>query len=120
LDVSVDMEFDNMPIKDVLSFLQERTKVPILLDPAVEAVTPALSLKLQGVKLAAALQAIEDACPPTVFVVRDYGLLATLKDTARQQGYVRVQDMLGGGAGGEAKVPPDQRAAPTPAKEPRP
>ena len=114
LDASIDMEFSDMSLKDVLAFLQERAKVPILLDPEAEAAAPSLTLKLKDVKLGSALQAIEDACQPTVFVVRDYGLLATLKDTVRQQGYVRVQDLVTGG-----KAPAGEVIAPAPAKEPR-
>jgi hypothetical protein len=88
------VDFAEVPLKDVVARLQEVAKVSITLDAASGVpVDNPVSLKLKDVTLSAALQTLEDTCLDTVFVVREYGLLATDKTKAEEQGYVRIRDL---------------------------
>ena len=110
------VDFTEVPLKDIVAYLQDVAKITITVDAAggVPLENP-LTLKLKDVKLSAALQAIEDLCLDTVFVVREYGLLATYKPKAEDQGYVRIRDLRNSDPGAETpKAGKDSRV---PAKE---
>jgi hypothetical protein len=72
-----------------------------------------VNLQLKDVKLGAALQAIEDQCSDLVFVIREYGILATRKDHAREHGFVPVVGLWKSSA--EQKAEEASKAAPPPA-----
>jgi len=113
------VDFTGVPLKDVVAYLQDVAKITITVDAAggawggVPFENP-VTLKMKDVKLSAALQALEDV-GDTVFVVREYGLLATGKSKAEEQGYVRIRDL--GKPAPDAEAPKAGKDSRTPAKE---
>jgi len=110
------VDFTEVPLKDVVAYLQDVAKITITVDAAggVPVDNP-VTLKLKDVKLSAALQALEDLGLDTVFVVREYGLLATGKSKAEEQGYVRIRDL--GKPEPGAETPKPGKDSRVPAKE---
>jgi hypothetical protein len=69
-----------------------------------------VTLSVKGVPLAAALQAIEDASPGVVFVIREYGFLATSDSSAAANESISAVELWReqtrtGSAGSEPKEP---------------
>jgi hypothetical protein len=99
---ATEMSFTDTPISDVAMYLQDVHKIEIELDKKHSGLDPntAITMNVCGIPLASALQAIEDEYPPIRFVIRDYGLLLTTRETARREGYLSAVDFarLSGGA----------------------
>ncbi len=95
LQRTISMEFTDIPVKDVAAFLTDREHVsftvqrPALTFLGFDTDFP-ISVQTKDVSLRAAIQAIEDAHPDLQFVLRDYGILITTKDYAREHGYLPV------------------------------
>lgn len=87
------LDFSDTPLKDVVKYLQEVAEVSITVDAITVPGDDCVSLRLKDVTLSAALQAIEDVGADMVFVVREYGLLATFIGKAEDEGYVRIRDL---------------------------
>ncbi len=86
----------NEPLEKTLENLAKAHKFGFYLDKRILAengIDPeaSVSLSLKGVPLIAALEAIEDQFPDLQFVLRDYGILLTLKKHATAHGYYSVQ-----------------------------
>ncbi len=88
------MEFVDTPFFDVVDYLKAYHEIEIQLDehsfPMAQKGFPRdtkMTFNLKGISLAAAIQAIEDQYPPLRFVVRDYGILITERERAREEGY---------------------------------
>jgi hypothetical protein len=85
--------FTEMPLVEVVKYLTDNTGIkfavqgPALGDAGLATDMP-ISLSIKGVPLAAALQGFEDAYPQLQFVLRDYGVLLTTKEYAREHGYM--------------------------------
>ncbi|MCX5670179.1 MAG: hypothetical protein NTU94_02510 [Planctomycetota bacterium] len=117
LDTAISgVDFTEVPLKDVVAYLQDVAKITITVDAAggVPFENP-VTLKLKDVTLSAALQALEDVGLDTVFVVREYGLLATDKTKAEEQGYVRIRDL--GKPAPDAETPKAGKDSRVPVKE---
>lgn len=110
------VDFTDVPLKDVMAFLGDAAKTTITLDAGCIPAENLMTLRLKDVKLSAAFQALEDTGLDLVFVVRDYGLLATDKTKAEEQGYVRIRDL--GRAEAGAATPKTGKDARLPAKNP--
>ncbi|MGD0900488.1 MAG: hypothetical protein ABR915_21865, partial [Thermoguttaceae bacterium] len=88
LAVTHALDFVDTPIEDVLMFLKDLTKVEMILDKGSGIKgQEAITLNLAGIPFAALLQAIEDRYPSWQFVVRDYGILLTTREKARELGF---------------------------------
>jgi hypothetical protein len=91
------LDFTETPLQDLVDYLKSVYKIEIQLDrKALEDInitgdTP-ISIKLKAPSLGAALQAFDDQFPEIRIVVRDYGLLVTSPERAREQGYFPVVD----------------------------
>jgi len=84
--------FADAPLQEVVDYLKERLKIEILVDAkalAEAGITPEkpITCDLKQPSFAAVLQAWDDVMPELKVVVRDYGLLVTTPERARQQGY---------------------------------
>ncbi len=91
LDEPTRMEFIETPLRDVVDFLKDKHQIEIVLDiGALEEVGAGpdipLTVNLTGVRLADALQFIEDRYSDIRFVVRPYGILVTSPERA-EYGY---------------------------------
>jgi hypothetical protein len=108
-------EFTETPMRDVMDYLADYYGINMQIDKNYFDKNHPVTLELKGVPLAAALQALEDENVPLKFVVRDYGLLATSRDHAQQEGYFAAVDFarLGGGT----MVVPVKPAEPVPRKK---
>jgi hypothetical protein len=84
----VDVEMADMTLPEAVKMLRESAKAPISHDAARDLNDVKVSVSLKATKLGAALQAIEDQGQDIVFVVREYGILATRKDHAKEHGFV--------------------------------
>jgi len=93
----------DMPISDVCEYMKSLHGIEIQLDTVAlgeagidtednKPTTFKLTLNITRVSLGAALQAIDDKFPKLKFVLRDYGILVTSPERARQQGYMPVVD----------------------------
>ena len=76
-----------------------------------------LTIDLKGLALADFFQSLDDREPELKFVVRNYGILVTTPERAREQGYFPVVDFARLAAGGEtqAETPRDLQPATPPA-----
>ncbi len=88
LDDQSEVDFVDIPLHDAVGYFSDLHNIQITLDDkAFKEVVgdeetskePHLTIRLAGVSLGATLQAIMDLYPQVVFVVRDYGLLVTVK-----------------------------------------
>ena len=104
LDTPVTVDFKDVPLADVLEYLQDKAGVMIRnlalrTRPGAKEDGPKITLTLhEALPLRAVLQIIEDEFSPrygVVFVVRDYGLLLTIRE-ALPPGAVLL-DRLGDG-----------------------
>ncbi len=76
LDTTNNISLRDQPLGDVLAHLQEMAGVPFVDDVPREMKAKKITLRLDGVPLGAALQAVEDVAH-VHFGVRDYGVLVT-------------------------------------------
>jgi hypothetical protein len=96
------LEFNKAPLGDVMDYLKGLHGIEVQLDtPAfedegidTEGKKPNfwVTINLNKIQLGAVLQAVEDRYPMLKFVIRDYGILVTTPDRAKQQGYLPVAD----------------------------
>jgi hypothetical protein len=119
-----EINFTETPLAEMVEYLRERHKIGIQIDAGKVNADMPITVGLNGVTLGAALQAIDDLIPDLKFVVRDYGILVTTPERARQQGYFPVVDFsrLGGDGGAatyeKADSRPDANLLPSPAPKP--
>jgi hypothetical protein len=95
---SIKLEFVDSPLKEAMAYVSDTTGVrfslqrPVLGGFNISDDAP-ISLHTGEVPLQAALQAFEDAYPDLQFVMRDYGILLTTRDYAREHGYAPVLEL---------------------------
>lgn len=82
LEKRLDIELEPMPLTDALERLGAAADVQIMTDLTLPPVEVALAG--QDLTVGEALTALADQCDFLCFVVRDYGLFATVRDRARQ------------------------------------
>lgn len=99
LEAPVKLDFVDTPLSDVLTVLSENKlgvkfslQVAALQSAGIGSDQPA-TIKTNEVRLRDALQAFEDAYPDLQFVVRDYGVLLTTKEYAREHGYTPLLEL---------------------------
>ena len=109
------LDFSEVPLRDVVRHLEEVARVSITVDATSVPDDDCVSLRLKDVPLSAALQAIEDIRSDMVFVVREYGLLATFSGKAEDEGYVRIRDLRS--ANPAAETPKASKEPQAPAKD---
>jgi len=81
LETPVKVDFQGTPVVEILRYLQEHTK-GVNFQIAYKFPDSNVNLSLtEKVPLGSALQALEDAFPDMIFVVRDYGILVTNRST---------------------------------------
>jgi hypothetical protein len=120
LHAPTEINFTETPLVEVVEYLRERHKIEIQIDAGKVNTDWPITVGLNGVTLGEALQAIDDLIPDLKFVVRDYGILVTTPERARQQGYFPVVDFARlGGDGGvttfeKADLRPDGNLLPSP------
>ena len=85
LDSATQIEFVETPADNVVDYLSDLHKIPLKVSENLEKTIVTINIK--DVTLGAGLQAIEDKYPSLEFVVRDYGILLTEREVAKQQGY---------------------------------
>jgi len=112
LDKTTNLEFADVPLPEVVKHLRETCKTPLTVDAGRGMGDIRVSLQLKEVKLGAALQAIEDLYPDVMFVVRDYGILATQKEHARNHGFQPAVGLWKAGAKEDSAPEPQKPAAP--------
>jgi hypothetical protein len=87
--------FNEQPLQQVTEYLKDANKIEIQLDgqalenAGITGDTP-ISVNLKAPSLAAVFQWFDDQMPNLKFVVRDYGILVTTPERAREQGYLPV------------------------------
>ncbi|MCX5671673.1 MAG: hypothetical protein NTU94_10185 [Planctomycetota bacterium] len=122
LEGTANLDFSDTPMPEAVKLLREACKVPIMLDAGRGLNDLHVSLQLKGVKLGAALQAIEDLCPEVAFVVRDYGILATQKEHADHHGFLSAVSLWKANTKQDAAPPAEEKpaapAAPPAAEKP--
>jgi hypothetical protein len=97
--------FVEAPLQEVMDFMKEKHKIEIQIDAraleeaGVSADTP-MTVDLKGLTLGDLFQAWDDKMPDLKFVVRNYGILITTPERAREQGYFPVVDFARLTAGG--------------------
>jgi hypothetical protein len=82
LEAPIDLQFDDRPISNCLEFISTYYAINIVVDPSMP--IDNISVKLQNVPLRQALQALVDQSDYLCFVLRDYGILATVRDKAER------------------------------------
>jgi hypothetical protein len=109
LATPTEIDFTTTPLRDLVDYLVDHhsqksgSRIVIQVDDValsevgMDSTTP-ITIKLGGISLGAAFQAIDDKYPSLKFVVRDYGILVTTPERAQQQGYMPVVDFWGFGA----------------------
>jgi len=95
LEKSIQLDFTEMPLVEVASFLSDTTGItfslqPYALEDAGIARDMPITILTDKVPLRAALQAFQDAYPDLQFFVRDYGILVTTPYYAEERGYTPV------------------------------
>jgi hypothetical protein len=93
--MSKPVEFVDVPVDDVIAFVSDTAKLPVVRDRQAtfrgEAV---VTLQLKAASVAGFLQAIEDQIRGAQFVVRDYGILLTDRDHVIQEGLLTVSEFI--------------------------
>ena len=112
LDKTTNVDFADVPLPEVVKNLREACKTPLTVDAGRGMGDIRVSLQLKEVKLGAALQAIEDLSPDVMFAVRDYGILATQKEHARNHGFQPAVGLWKAGAKEDSAPEPEKPAAP--------
>jgi len=122
LDSTANLDFSDTPMPEAVKHLREACKAPITLDAGRGLNDLHVSLQLKGVKLGAALQAMEDLCPEVAFVVREYGILATQKEHAEHHGFLSAVGLWKANTKQDAAPPAEEKpaapAAPPAAEKP--
>lgn len=118
LDSTANLDFSDTPVPEVVKHLRETCKAPITLDAGRGLNDLHVSLQLKGVRLGAALQAMEDVCPELVFVVREYGILATQKEHAEHHGFLSAVGLWKANAKQDAAPPAAEEKPAAPAAPP--
>ena len=103
-EAEIKLSFADTPLEEVLNFLSEKTGIKFslqrqVLEAAGVDAAMATSLNTNDVPLRAALQGFEDTYPEMQFVLRDYGVLLTMKDYAKEHGYMPVLEIDNESAG---------------------
>ncbi len=113
--------FVETPMQEVMDYLKERHKIEIQFDTkalAEAGIKPEmpLTIDLKGLTLGDFFQSLDDREPELKFVVRNYGILVTTPERAREQGYFPVVNFARLAAGGEtpAETPRDIQPATPP------
>jgi hypothetical protein len=78
---------------EILHYLRDQSKIPIVHDENMGA-DAGVKLQFEGTTLSACLQAVEDQLRGSQFVVRDYGILLTDRDHARQEGFMPLSEFV--------------------------
>jgi hypothetical protein len=89
---TIQLEFSDTPLNQVIDFMKEDLKYPIYLDKRAlneAGLSPdtSITMDMQKTPLPAVIQAFQDQNPGTIFVIRDYGILLTTIDQAQDKGY---------------------------------
>ena len=107
LNSTAQMEFVETPATDVVDYLTDLHKLPFKVSE--KAGKTEVTVNLKDVTLGAALQAIEDKYPSLQFVVRDYGILLTEREVAKQQGWCSAVEFARSAAGDGQDAPAVER-----------
>jgi hypothetical protein len=103
LDFATEADFTDTPLQDILDYLKATSKgADFVLDAfRLEEIDiksdTLINLRLGKMPLRAVLQAIEDRFPANsgaTFVVRDYGILFTIREHAEEMGFLTVSEFL--------------------------
>ena len=124
-----ELDFIQVPLGDVVEYLKDKHKIEIQIDTnaGISGDMP-IGIGLKGVTLGDALQAMDDMIPDLKLVVRNYGILVTTPERAREQGYLSVVEFarLAGDGGAAVSSPtftepekPELRPALRPIEEPK-
>jgi len=94
---SIQWDFADMALSDVVAYLKDATSLEFQVDKqALEdaglGADTLINISIKAATFAAALQAFDDQFPLFKIVVRDYGLLLTTPERAKEQGYFPVVD----------------------------
>jgi hypothetical protein len=90
------------PLCDLMDYLKEKHGIEIQIDKSEDGASDMpITLRLKDVSLGAAFQAFDDQYRDVKFVIRDYGILATTPERAREAGYYPVVEFarVGGAMG---------------------
>ena len=82
------LEFVETPAIDVVHYLKDLHHIEFQISEKLESMPLTLQVK-KGATVATALRAIEDRYPSLEFVVRDYGILLTEREIAKQKATIR-------------------------------
>jgi hypothetical protein len=94
----IDVRFDDTPLIAVIEYLANITKYPFFLDKkalsqfGIEVDMP-ISMNIHKSPVPAILQAFEDQNQEMEFVIRDYGILLTTPEQAKEQGYYPAREL---------------------------
>lgn len=92
LDQPTEVEFVETPFVDVVGYLKSRHQIEIQLDRQVNVDwEQPITVSIRA-PFAAAVQLFEDTHPPMKWVLRDYGILVTSSEVARNRGYLTIGD----------------------------
>lgn len=94
---TIEFEFVDQPLDQVINYIADNIKFPILIDNAelsnagIDSNMP-ITMKMGRTPILAAIQALQDKYQSIglQFVIRDYGILLTTAEQAKQQGYCPV------------------------------
>ncbi len=117
---NTEITFVNAPVEEVGEYLKDRHKINnIFVDSkALREVGGGhpldITIDVRGVSLIAAFEAMEDLYPQLKIVVRDYGLLVTTPERAREEGYLPAVDFIRLGSNGGGPIGP---LSPLPAEQ---
>lgn len=109
LSKPVDLDVSDAALPDVIKALRTASKAPLVVDAARELGDVHVTLQLKQVRLGAVLQAIEDQCSDVKFAVREYGILATQKEHAREQGFASAVEMWKANGNHEEPAPAPEK-----------
>jgi Outer membrane efflux protein len=109
LEKPIKLDFADTPLADIMPYLTDKTGVMFSLQKqALEAAgigaDQPIMLNTSEVPLHAALQAFQDSYPDLQFVLRDYGVLVTTKESSEEHGYAPVLEWSK-----ESAAPPKSR-----------
>lgn len=94
LNGPIEMDFAETPLFSVLDYASERLHIPFMIqtealrNSGIDPNQTLITFSIQGVPLWGTLQALEDRVAGIQFVVRDYGVLLTTKESADRNGYL--------------------------------
>jgi hypothetical protein len=119
LQKPVDVEFADVAVPEAVKMMRDAQKLPISHDAARDLGEIKVTVSLKETKLGAALQAIEDQNADIVFVVREYGILVTRKDYAKERGFVSAVQLWRDKAGDLPDPKPEEKPAEAPKDAPK-